>query len=146
MRINEDTDGREVSREPWPLPEHCRMGSGYPLSSYRPTQRERMHQFVSWTLSPVTVEEDAGMVGPKVANQRNRDIFPNKPDRPDAGLVTFAWPVFPICKQKLVEVNLFDPQAELFGHGAHMPLMVFVGDKSRRTPQAWRRRERNADY
>ena len=94
----------------------------------------------------MTVEENAGMVGPRVASQRNRDIFPNKPDRPDAGLVTFAWPVFPICKQKLVEVNLFDPQAELFGHGAHMPLMVFVGDKSRRTPQAWRRRERNADY
>ena len=51
----------------------------------------------------------------------------------------------PGCIQKLVQENKFDPDQELFGHGAHMPLMIFLRGKSRRTETSIARRAQNAD-
>ncbi len=52
----------------------------------------------------------------------------------------------PLCKQKLVDIKMFDPDLKYFKKGAHMRLMVFVGghDQVRRTPRASERREREA--
>ena len=62
---------------------------------------------------------------------------------------TKQWPRMCICKQKLVNSELFDPYKQFCKRGAHMPLMVFIGDigKERRTVEgrfmrAWEADER----
>ena len=39
---------------------------------------------------------------------------------------------------------MFDPRKMLFPRGAHMPLLVFLGIRPRRSPEAIQRREINA--
>ena len=49
--------------------------------------------------------------------------------------------LLPICKEKRCDVNIFDPDQLLFRTGAHMPLLLFMGDRSRRSPEALMKRE-----
>ena len=38
------------------------------------------------------------------------------------------WPVFPLTKQKLTDLDTYDPERVLIYHGAHLPICNFVGD------------------
>jgi hypothetical protein len=49
-------------------------------------------------------------------------------------------PTWPLSKQKAALFSKFDPQGQLFRSGAHAPLMVWLGSKSRRSQDAlWSR-------
>ena len=49
-------------------------------------------------------------------------------------------PTWPLCKQKSPLFSKFDPDGQLFRSGAHAPLMVWLGSKTRRSVDAlWRR-------
>ena len=63
------------------------------------------------------------------------------------GESTWGWPSMPPCKQQMVRSELFDPYKEFSKRGAHMPLMVFIGDKGkqRRTHEGRARRDVKAD-
>ena len=78
----------------------------------------------------------------KIANQQNLPCVDFT-----TGESTWDWSPMPICKQKLVRSELFDPYKEFSKKGAHMPLMVFIGDKgkTRRDPKSRARRNANAD-
>ena len=58
--------------------------------------------------------------------------------------VSVQGPLFPPCKEKRANTVVFDPKGNLFTMGVHMPLLVFMGDKSRRSPEALQRRELKA--
>ncbi len=60
------------------------------------------------------------------------------------GRLTRDWEVLPPAVQKRLHVEKFDPNRLLFRGGAHMPLLVFLGDKGRRAPEAIQRRELKA--
>ena len=47
----------------------------------------------------------------------------------------------PACAQKHIQSDVFDPEGIFFRTGAHMPLLVFFGQNSRRSPEALVRRE-----
>ena len=73
-------------------------------------------------------------------------MFPWAVDQ-NLGSESWTWPSMPLCKQKLIDVEMFDPQSQYFKRGGHMPLMVFVGshNQQRRTKGACERRERRAE-
>lgn len=50
----------------------------------------------------------------------------------------------PSCKEKRCDDGVFDPAGLLFPTGVHMPLLVFLGDRSRRSEGALVRREEKA--
>ena len=77
---------------------------------------------------------------------RNRTMFPWTVDQ-DLGSSSWTWPSMPPCRQKLIDINKFDPHLEYFKRGGHMPLMVFVGghNQQRRTKLACERRHRRAE-
>ena len=60
------------------------------------------------------------------------------------GDLTKEWCPMPIATQKHINVQYFDPAQKLFKMGVHMPLLVFLGDKARRNPEAIQRREERA--
>ncbi len=47
----------------------------------------------------------------------------------DMGLPSWQWMDMPLCKQKLVDNDLWDPVGRFFRGGAHMPLYVVFGEK-----------------
>ena len=49
----------------------------------------------------------------------------------------------PHIRQKRLNPDVWDALGALMGHGAHMPLIFFVGNRGRRTEQALDRREQN---
>ncbi|MCP4244736.1 MAG: hypothetical protein GY772_29690, partial [bacterium] len=55
--------------------------------------------------------------------------------------ITDAWPMLPLCKEKRLEVTMWDPQQRLFRGGGHYPLLVFIGERSKRSEAALQRRE-----
>ena len=61
-----------------------------------------------------------------------------------AAVVATGPPLLPPCREKRVKTGVFDPNGNLFTMGVHMPLLVFMGDKPRRTAQALERRENKA--
>ena len=67
------------------------------------------------------------------------------PKDANLGLGSFNWPPMPRCVQKNIDMDMFDPHRELFGHSAHMPLMTFLRGKSRRSETGRARRAQNAD-
>ena len=54
------------------------------------------------------------------------------------GVSSWSWPKLPRAQQKLVPMIRFDPGADTFKAGAHMPLMIFLGSPAdtRRTKGA----------
>ena len=54
--------------------------------------------------------------------------------------VDFKWEELPAIREKMVDRSLFDESHRLLTSGAHMPLMVFLGSHSRRSPAALERR------
>ena len=61
--------------------------------------------------------------------------------RLSAAVVATDPPLLPPCREKRVKTGVFDPNGNLFTMGVHMPLLVFMGDKPRRSAQALERRE-----
>ena len=57
---------------------------------------------------------------------------------------TEGWNPLPPCKQKRIVREMFDPDGLLFRSGAHMPLIIFLGAKARRSPEALVKREEAA--
>ena len=49
----------------------------------------------------------------------------------------------PHIKQKALQTQIWDATGRLRGHGAHMPLLFYVGEKSGRSEQALTTREQN---
>ena len=62
----------------------------------------------------------------------------------DLGSTSWTWPSMPPCRQKLVDITMFDPHRQYFKRGGHMPLMVFFWsyNQQRRTKGACEIRER----
>ena len=59
----------------------------------------------------------------------------------DAGLTATSWTSTVKVSQKCADVKLFDPSGDLFEGGAHMPLLCYIGNVSRRSADALQRRE-----
>ncbi len=55
--------------------------------------------------------------------------------------LTDEWPMLPLCKEKRLDVTMWDPDQRLFRGGSHYPLLVFIGERSRRSEDALQRRE-----
>jgi len=85
------------------------------------------------------------------AAKNDREMFPTpkgeKTVDTTMGEASFSWSQMPLTSQKLFSTKKFDPTLTFFRRGAHMPLMLFVGDSTstRRTPQSRRRREQKAE-
>lgn len=126
-------------RRPAPVPDSPIIGQGYPLSSYRPVHA-RIRSFVGWAFEPAL--EFSAVAEVAEAWKHDKDMFPTKPDDTQKGWPTWSLPTMPGIKQKLITKMQFDPENELFKRGAHMPLMIFVGNNcdTRRTPEAHARR------
>ena len=65
----------------------------------------------------------------------------------DLGSTSWTWPSMPPCRQKLIDIKMFDPHRQYFKRGGHMPLMWFFGSHSqqRKTPESCARRARRAE-
>jgi hypothetical protein len=148
--VTADDKGREIAREPFEIRTFSMMGSGFPLASYRPQHTDTMKQLVTWAFEGVTKNESPAVVGAMRASApgdwRNKIMFPWTVDK-DLGSISWTWPSMPPCRQKLIDIKMFDPQSQYFKRGGHMPLMVFVGglNQQRRTKGACERRERRAE-
>ena len=84
------------------------------------------------------------------AGQHDRDMFPTIKGSPldyTIGETSWQWPEMSPIKQKLILLQQFDPDFNLFRRGAHMPLMIYVGSprNTRRTRDALARREKRAE-
>ena len=127
--VTTDDKGREIAREPFEIRTFSMMGSGFPLASYRPQHTDTMKQLVTWTFEGVTKNDSPAVVGAMRASAgdgRNMRMFPWAVDQ-NLGSASWTWPSMPPCRQKLIDIKMFDPRQEYFKRGGHMPLMVFVG-------------------
>ena len=50
-------------------------------------------------------------------------------------------PILPAVQQKLISSEMWDPALQLWNHGDHMPLLIYVGEHAYRRDQALTRRE-----
>ena len=145
MEIVRDAEGNEIERRGYVVPQLSVLGQGYPLTSYRPSVKERRDKFVAWTCTPVF---DASDVREIIEHKENADkgMFPFSVNT-SMGSESWTWPEGPVSKQKLVSFERFDPKKEFFKRGAHMPLMIYIGDSSetRRSKQALKKRAEKAD-
>ena len=139
MEVIKDIDGQEVSRTAFEAHEymihvHQRV-QGYSLSNYMPKNEARA-SIVRWAFDCVEDQHSA------VAEQKAATEKDTRKHYPQANFAFAAnswnWPALPICSQKLVKQDMFDPDDTYFARGAHMPLMVFIGSKGqiRRKPES----------
>ena len=126
--VTTDDKGREVEREPFDIRKFSMLGSGFPLASYRPQHPDAMEQLVTWAFEVVTEKDSPAVVGPMRASApgdwRNMTMSPWTVDQ-ELGSTSWTWPSMPPCRQKLVDITMFDPHRQYFERGGHMPLMVF---------------------
>lgn len=144
-QVVKDPAGVERLR-PAPLTEFSLVGSGYPLTSYRPTLESRRQQFVAWAFTPAIDKNSPAVAEVIKAAKQDMDMFPVRPLDTTMGQASWSWSQMPAIKQKLVTQAKFDPGLNLFRRGAHMPLMIYVGNpaSTRRKPEAKMRREERA--
>ena len=145
-QIRKDDTGKEVDRQPWPVRVFNMIGSGFALTSYRPDVPARREEYVHWSFAPGIDPSSSAVADILERAQRDRATFPF-PINTKIGEASWNWPAMPVSRQKLVDDNKFDPRAQMFKGGAHMPLMIFLGSSSagRRTPAAQMRREERAE-
>ena len=140
-KVEKGQDGREL-RSKHPVPNCPIVGSGYPLTSYRPQNASRISTMVRWNFQPA-IDNESAVAEVVEARRRDRDLFPKMSFLPEMpGGQSEHWPPMPLVEQKLVGTQMFDPDNEFFRRGAHMPLMIFVGGNkdTRRSEEATRRR------
>ena len=53
----------------------------------------------------------------------------------------WPWPLLPEAREKRVQFRIFDPDDTFFARGCKMPLLLVLGSKSFRKPEALERRE-----
>ena len=64
-KIRHDEAGKETPREAWTVPVYSVLGSGFPLSNYRPHVEDRMKEFIRWSFAPALEEDSFAMMGPR---------------------------------------------------------------------------------
>ena len=135
MHVLKDEKGRDIGEEEIEISTFNREGAGFPLKSYRPCDH-RIETLVKCSMEPACHKDSPAMAGIIARSDTDKSLFPHK-IRHDIGDATWDWPPLPPCKQKLVDISLFDPYNGYFHAGAHMPLMMFMGKShdSRRTPE-----------
>ena len=106
-------------------------------------RNDRQEEFVRWSFDCVA-DEDSAVAEQKAATKKRPDLYPE--EHYDFGAATWDLTPMPACGQKLIQGCIFDPETTYFKKGAHMPLMIFLGEKSktRRTRAARSRRKVNA--
>ena len=141
-----DDAGKEIGRKPFELFAYAAKGQGYALKSYHPQNERLMKQFMEVSFEPLCTLDQAAVADFRQKSRTKKDLFPF-PVTADLGEETWKWPKMPGSKQKLVDPSIYDPTGELFTGGAHMPLLIFLGDASqtRRTPQARKQRAEKAN-
>ena len=107
---------QETTMDSWLNLPKFTQGQGYALASYLP--KGSQIRAAQASLQASSVEE-----GP---------------------FATEGWNPLPPCKQKRIVREMFDPDGLLFRSGAHMPLIIFLGAKARRSPEALVKREEAA--
>ena len=80
---------------------------------------------------------------PKQKRKQAKGMFPNHIDT-KMGNDSWSWPALPPSRQKLSDINKFDPDLYFFSKGAHMPQLIYVGNSTRRTAMALAKREEDA--
>ena len=131
MEVIRDEHGKEINRKPYDLHEYLIIKrdqvQGYPLSSYLP-KNDAKEEHVRWTFD--CVQDDQSAVAEQwAATERKPCWYPEA--NFDFAAESWDWPEMAPCSQKLVDYKKFDPDKTYFARGAHMPLMVFIGDKSK---------------
>ena len=109
---------------------------GQQVTSYRPVSEKRKANCIRWMFRPelgtgdVTMDlrswyemtlklEQNGKYMPGFAMRHNKLM--------DLCMESWNWPPLPSCKSKPVAPEYFDPLQTLIGHGAHVPLITWVG-------------------
>jgi hypothetical protein len=83
-----------------------------------------------WTFDYVADQgEESAVAEQKAAMKKATQMYPAADF--EFGASSWGWPQMPICSQQLVRQDKFDPEQACFPRGAHMPLMVFIGEKGR---------------
>ena len=104
-----------------------------------------MEKFLKWTFDLVLDKNSPAVASLKNGMGADKGMFllPIW----EQGAQSWTWPSMPRSKQKLVELNKFDPTQEFSKRGAHMPLMIYIGEKNqtRRSQKAMRARAEAAD-
>ena len=80
---------------------------------------------------------------PKQKRKQAKGMFPNHIDT-KMGNDSWSWPALPPSRQKLSDINKFDPDLYFFQKGAHMPQLIYIGKDPRRTAEARAKREEGA--
>ena len=142
MEIVRDEDFKEVERRRYAVPKYGLMGPGWPLVSYRPLEANRREQFVKWTMTPAFDALSPAVAGIIECATSDKRMFPFRVDT-SIGSKSWTWPEGPMSEQKLASYEGFE---ELFNRGAHMPLMIYIGNSydTRQTKDAVARRAENA--
>ena len=104
---------------------------------------DRQQEFVRWSFDCVA-DEDSAVAEQKAATKKKKDLYPEGDF--DFGADSWDLATMPTSKRKIIESDKFDPNARYFKKGAHMPLMVYLGEKNktRRSKDARSRRKVNA--
>ena len=143
MEIIRDTEDKEVDRRPWQPHDYWiedpSQVQGYPLESYLPKNKAK-HNFIRWTFDCVENRESA-VAEQRRATKKNASLYPD--DKSSFAAASWDWPEMPISIQKLINPRQFNAET-YFSRGAHMPVMLFIGEKNktRRSPEAEARRAR----
>ena len=61
--VTTDDKGRDIERKAVAIQKFSLMGSGHPLTSYRPTYADTMKQLVRWAFEGVTKQDSPAVVG-----------------------------------------------------------------------------------
>jgi hypothetical protein len=102
---------------------------GYPLKSYMPKNKSQ-EALIRWTFDCVAdQDEESAFAEQKAAMKKIPHMYPAA--NFNFGAASWNWPQMAICSQKLVRQDKFDPEETYFARGAHMPLMLFIGEKNK---------------
>ena len=139
--------GGEVNRAPAEIAVFNFLAQGYPVKSYWPKDAPRRNKMIEWSYVPAITVEDSAVAEVLAKSNADRSMFPFPIDN-TIGEESWRWRSLEQCKQKRVDVKLFDREGAMLRRGSHMPLLVFIGapGDSNRTFQAQRRRAENADW
>ena len=106
------------------------QAQGFPLKSYLPKNNTK-EELIRWTFDCVERynQDYSAVAEQKAAMKKAANMYPAADF--DFGAASWNWPDMAICSQQLIRYTLFDPKYGYFARGAHMPLMVFIGEKGK---------------
>ena len=149
MEILRDDTGKELSQKRFDVAEITEKGQGFELSCYMPDSDAMKAKFVDMTFEVQAPSEyqHSAVVEVRADMKQKAEVAGFPCVDFTTGETSWDWSHMPICKQKLVKIEKFDPFKKFSKKGARMPLMVFIGDKgkNRRTHEGRARRDVKAD-